>query len=78
MMVISSWRTVLVCFVCYLDEFDDGLERRMTEEQSGAGLPWAGIREFSLATGKLAFPYLRAYGRRGDGREVCGTAGSRI
>ena len=42
-----------------LDEFHDGLERRITEKQSGAGLPWEGIREISLATGKLAFPYLK-------------------
>ena len=42
-----------------LDEFHDGLERRIAEKQSGAGLPWEGIREISLATGKLAFPYLK-------------------
>ena len=42
-----------------LDEFHDGLKRRITEKQSGAGLPWEGIREISLATGKLAFPYLK-------------------
>ena len=42
-----------------LDEFHDGLERRITEKQSGAGIPWEGTREISLATGKLAFPYLK-------------------
>ena len=42
-----------------LDEFHDGLERRIAEKQSGAGLPWEGTREISLATGKLAFPYLK-------------------
>ena len=42
-----------------LDEFHDGLERRIAEKQAGVGLPWEGIREISLATGKLAFPYLK-------------------
>ena len=42
-----------------LDEFHDALKRRIIEKASGAKLPWEGTREISLATGRLAFPYLK-------------------
>ena len=41
-----------------LDEFHDGLKRRTAEKEAGKKPSWEGTREISLATGRLAFPYL--------------------
>ena len=42
-----------------LDEFHDGLKRRTAEKEAGKKPSWEGTREISLATGRLAFPYLK-------------------
>lgn len=42
-----------------MDEFHDGLKRRTAEKEAGKKLSWEGTREISLATGRLAFPYLK-------------------
>lgn len=49
-----------------LDEFHDGLKRRTAEKEAGKKPSWEGTREISLATGRLAFPYLKKMSGRND------------
>lgn len=42
-----------------LDEFRDALDRCRQEKQQGREMPWKEKRVVSVATGKLAFPYIK-------------------